>query len=335
MSRRAIGIYLIGLLLLTMLVGGYYLAAFDYGNLEQSPFATTQRYPTGTWSREKLGTQNLHRSEKDPATPDVLLFHGDRAFEDILTQVGFGPRIPGSIGHDKTRAWIQKELEDAGWIVLVHSTERLGHPIYNLVAQRSELPPKIILGAHYDTRQFADRDPDPLKASEPVPGANDGASGVAVLLELARVMPIDTTPTWLVFFDAEDNGRIPEWDWILGSQAFVEEISVSPQAVVIVDMVGDSDLNIYFEGYSDARIRSEIWTVADELGYSEYFIQEERHTIVDDHLPFIQAGIPAVDIIDFDYEFWHTTEDTSDKVSPESLQIVGDTLMHWILERSR
>ena len=335
MSRRAVGIYLIGLLLLTMLVGGYYAAAFDSVKIEQTPFEFTREYSPGTWPGETPVTQIPNRLEKGPATSATPLFHGARAFEDLLTQVGFGPRIPGTIGHDKTRNWIQEKLEAAGWTVNVHSTERLGHPIYNLIAQRNELPPKIILGAHYDTRQFADRDRDPLKNSEPVPGANDGASGVAVLLELARVLPIETTPTWFVFFDAEDNGRIPGWDWILGSQAFVEEIPINPQVVVIVDMVGDADLDIYFEGNSDARIRSEIWNTAEELGYAEFFIREERHNILDDHLPFIQAGIPAVDIIDFEYEYWHTTEDTADKVSPESLQIVGDTLLHWILGRSR
>jgi Zn-dependent M28 family amino/carboxypeptidase len=167
-----------------------------------------------------------------------------------------------------------------------------------------------------------------------VPGANDGASGVAVLLELARTLPEDISPVWLVFFDAEDNGRIEGWDWILGSRAFVEEVPVSPQAVVIVDMVGDADLNLYYELNSDETIRTEIWNTAAALGYGNIFIQTGKHSMLDDHTPFLEKGIPAVDIIDFDYPYWHTTEDTLDKVSTESLGAVGDTLWHWLVEQS-
>jgi Iap family predicted aminopeptidase len=261
-------------------------------------------------------------------------FDGGRAYEDVVTQVAMGPRTPGSAGHAQVRAWMRTELENAGWLVEVHESERLGHLIYNIIAKRSEEPPQVILAAHYDTRFFADRDPDEAKRSEPVPGANDGASGVAVLLELARTLSDETVPIWLVFFDAEDNGRIEGWDWILGSRAFVEEIPVSPRAVVIVDMVGDADLNLYYEMNSDKSIRAEIWGTAARLGYGNFFVQSEKHSMLDDHTPFLEKGIPAVDIIDFDYPFWHTTEDTPDKVSASSLTAVGDTLWHWVAEQS-
>jgi Zn-dependent M28 family amino/carboxypeptidase len=226
------------------------------------------------------------------------------------------------------------ELSTAGWDSRIQSGEMLGHPIQNLVAYRGDEMPLIILAAHYDTRMFADKDPDPLKQLEPVPGANDGASGVAVLLELARVLPTDSVPVWLVFFDAEDNGRIQGWDWILGSQVFVSELDFRPEAVVIVDMIGDADLNIYKERTSDQQLVEEIWTVAGELGYEATFIPEPKYSILDDHTPFLQAGIPAIDIIDFDYPYWHTTSDTIDKVSAESLEIVGKTLKEWIARRS-
>ncbi|MBI2333479.1 MAG: M28 family peptidase [Chloroflexi bacterium] len=261
-------------------------------------------------------------------------FDGSRAYTDVQTQVDMGPRTPGSAGHAQIREWMRKELESAGWIVEVHESQRLGHPIYNVFAKRGDEPPQIILAAHYDTRFVADHDPDPAKQTESVPGANDGASGVSVLLELARTLPDDTVPTWLVFFDAEDNGRVDGWDWIMGSRAFVEEISVQPQAVVILDMIGDADLNLYYEMNSDQTIRAEIWNKAAELGYGNVFIQDEKHSMLDDHTPFLEKGIPAVDIIDFDYPYWHTTEDTADKVSPESLHAVGDTLWHWVVERS-
>ena len=266
---------------------------------------------------------------------DSVSFDSSRAYADVQTQVAFGPRIPGSEGHTKVEAWIRTELESAGWAVEIQQMERLGHPIYNIIAKRNDLAPEIILGAHYDTRMIADNDPDSTKRTEPVPGANDGASGVAVLLELARSLPTDTVPVWLVFFDAEDNGRIAGWDWILGSRAFVEEISVKPRAVVIVDMIGDADLNIHLEKNSDVTIRTEIWSMAEKLGYGEQFINAEKYSMLDDHTPFLEAGIPAVDLIDFDYPYWHTTQDTPDKVSAESLQAVGETLWHWIVEQSK
>jgi Zn-dependent M28 family amino/carboxypeptidase len=167
-----------------------------------------------------------------------------------------------------------------------------------------------------------------------VPGANDGASGVAVLLELARVLPDDTVPVWLVFFDAEDNGRIPGWDWILGSREFVRNNPLQPQAVVIVDMIGDADLNIYKERNSNPELTEEILSVAKSLGYENVFLPEYKFSMLDDHTPFLEAGIPAVDIIDFDYPYWHTVQDTPDKVSAESLQAVGETVQAWVMGRS-
>jgi Zn-dependent M28 family amino/carboxypeptidase len=227
----------------------------------------------------------------------------------------------------------------AGWESEFQEITVLGQPLVNvigrkMVANRSELP-WIIIGTHYDSRIFADRDPDPELRRQAVPGANDGASGVATLLELARVLP-ESLPinVWLVFFDGEDNGNIPGWDWILGSRGFVEKLEGKPEAVVIVDMIGDSDLNIFFEKNSDPILSEEIWSTAKQLGFSSQFIPFEKHRILDDHIPFLEAGIPSVDIIDFDYPSWHTTADTVDKISEKSLKIVGDTLVQWLLKRA-
>jgi len=268
-------------------------------------------------------------------TPNTESFNGERALANVEMQVGFGPRTVGSSGHAKALEWMRAELSAAGWKSRIQSSMMLGHPIQNLIAYRSDVPPQIILAAHYDTRMFADQDPDPAKRSDPVPGANDGASGVAILIELARVLPQDTLPVWLVFFDAEDNGRIQGWDWILGSQTFVATLDFQPEAVVIVDMIGDADLNIYKEQNSDQGLTNEIWAVATDLGYEQSFIPEYKYSILDDHTPFLQAGIPAVDIIDFDYPYWHTTSDTADKVSAESLEMVGKTLQTWVIQRSK
>jgi Zn-dependent M28 family amino/carboxypeptidase len=263
------------------------------------------------------------------ATPE---FDGNRAFEDIEYQLSLGPRIPGTTGHAQIVDWLIQSLRSSGWQVNVQETQWEGKPIRNIIAKLGKGDPWIILGAHYDTRIFADQDTDSNLKDDPVPGANDGASGVAVLVELARVIPrsIDKE-IWLVFFDAEDNGRIEDWDWILGSRAFVASLNDYPEEVVIVDMIGDEDLQIYYESNSDVTLREEIWSQARLLSYENVFIQEVRHSMLDDHTPFLEAGIPAVDIIDFDYPYWHTTNDTLDKVSAESLRAVGETLLAWVI----
>lgn len=134
----------------------------------------------------------------------------------------------------------------------------------------------------------------------------------------------------MVFIDAEDNYNIPGWGGDLGSSAFVQKLNDKPDEVIIIDMIGDADLNIYYELNSDQKISIEIWKQAAELGYKQ-FIPIEKYRIIDDHVPFLEMGIPAVDIIDFDYPYWHTTMDTLDKISSASLQAVGDTLQKWIL----
>jgi glutaminyl-peptide cyclotransferase len=261
-------------------------------------------------------------------------FDGQRAYADVQTQVAFGSRVPGTEGHAKVQEWIRSELESAGWQVEIQESQSMGHPVKNIVAKRSDEPPQIILGAHYDTRMFADQDPDPAQHTNYVPGANDGASGVAVLLGLARSLPEDAIPLWLVFFDTEDNGNIPGWDWILGSREFVKNNAIQPRAAIVVDMIGDADLNIYKERNSNSELTDAIWAAAKGLGYESKFIPEYKHSMLDDHTPFLQAGIPAVDIIDFDYPYWHTVQDTPDKVSAESLQAVGETLRTWVMQQS-
>ena len=266
-----------------------------------------------------------------PATP---AFDGQRALENVAFQVALGPRIPGSAAHAEAVDWMVASLQAAGWDLELQELEFQGHPIRNVIAKRGSGAPWLLLGAHYDSRLLADQDPDPAARQSPVPGANDGASGVAVLLELARVLPRSLDgQIWLVLFDAEDNGLIAGWDWILGSRAFAESLTAYPGAVVIVDMVGDKDLQLYLEGNSDAELSAQIWEQAAALGHEDVFINSVKHSMLDDHTPFLELGIPAVDIIDFDYAYWHTQQDTLDKVSADSLQIVGETLLAWLLSR--
>ena len=259
-------------------------------------------------------------------------FDGGRAYNDILYLETIGPRIPGTEGHRKSLEWMEGELKSAGWDVRRQELLVKEKKVINLIAEKGKGAKKILLGAHYDTRIFADQDPVGSLQTHPVPGANDSASGVAVLLEIARILPSDLDLfLQIVLFDAEDNGGIEDWDWILGSRGYVENMTVIPDSVIIVDMVGDKDLMIYKEYNSDQLLMEAIWEHADGLGYGYVFQDEYKHSMLDDHTPFIEAGIPAVDIIDFDYPYWHTTADTADKVSPESLQIVGETLFTWLL----
>jgi len=284
----------------------------------------------------KAGEQRAHQAvtQKPDITKTVQSreFNGERAYLDVIRQVAIGPRIPGTEGHARVIEYIQAELKAAGWQSAVVADEFKGQAVKNIRAWRVEAEPVVLLGAHYDTRIYADDDPNPENHTLPVPGANDGASGVAVLLEIARALPADSVPVELVFFDAEDNGRIEGWDWILGSSAYAASMQSRPKAVVIVDMIGDADLNIYLEHNSDPELMRQIWGVAHRLGYEHAFIPEYKYRVLDDHIPFIEKGLKAVDIIDLDYPYWHTIDDTPDKVSAQSLEIVGDTVLAWLAE---
>lgn len=272
-------------------------------------------------------------------TPTVTpqLFDGERAYTWVLAQCELGYRITGSEANLQAGDMILAELQAQGWNTAEQRFTYRETPVRNLLAWRGDGERAILIGAHYDTRRAADME-DP---TVPVLGANDGASGVAILLELARVLDWRTPHTrlYLAFFDAEDNGRLDGWDWIVGSSYMAANWGAGGEppliAMVLVDMVGDADQQLYYEGYSDPALRETLWRIAAELGYGDRFIPEVRHTVLDDHIPFLQRGIPAVDIIDFDYPYWHTTQDTPDKVAPASLEAVGRTLQVWLERHHR
>ncbi len=267
-----------------------------------------------------------------PSMQTIQAFSGEAAYQDVIAQMKMGPRTPGSQAHQQAVDWMIEQFNEAGWQTEIQTTERMGHPIQNVVAKRGSGKPWIILGAHYDSRMAADQDPSLALRDQPVPGANDGASGVAVLIELARSLPKNLDKqVWLVMFDAEDQGNLPGWDWILGSQAFADSLQTKPDAVIVVDMIGDADLNIYKERNSAPALLDAIWAEADTLGYGVNFIPQYKYSMLDDHTPFLKKGIRAADLIDFDYHYWHTTQDTADKVSAASLEAVGKTLQAWLL----
>lgn len=264
------------------------------------------------------------------AQPAAVLFDGQRAMQHAAAQMQWVPRDTGSPGWQQCGDYIMAELKAQGWQVEEQTFDYKGVRCRNIIGKRGS-GPRIIVGAHYDARRRADQDPDPAKRDLPVPAANDGASGVAVLLELARVLQPEQFghEIWLAAFDAEDNGDLDGWEWTVGSAYMANSLTEAPAAVVVVDMIGDADQQIYYEQNSDTAIREAIWSVARELGHAS-FVPQPRHSMIDDHTPFLQRGFRAVDLIDFDYPYWHTTADTLDKISAASLAAVGQTLELWL-----
>ncbi len=269
------------------------------------------------------------------AQSKIISFDGDSAIKYIEKQIEFGPRIPGSDGSKAVKELIRTELESTGWEIENQNFSFDHKDLTNIIAKSSDNPPKIIFGTHYDTRAFSDNESLSSQKIIPVPGANDGASGTAVLLELGRVIAREEFDIWLIFFDAEDQGNIGNWEWSIGAQYFVDQLNFTPDYVVIIDMIGDTNLEIYKEIHSNVTLVDSIWHEAEKLGYDSYFIQDHKYSILDDHLPFIERGITACLIIDLDYPYWHTTEDTLDKVSSNSLETVGKVLISWLSNHAR
>jgi Zn-dependent M28 family amino/carboxypeptidase len=277
------------------------------------PACSQAAAPTPTAALTIPASPAPSRTPAATATTPPAEFDGQRAFGYLEDQLAFGPRWPGSPGHRLVGDYIVDQLEAAGWAAEEQSFNYLGVEGRNIIGRANAgRGPVIIVGAHYDSRRVADQTPG---SSEPVPGAVDGASGVAVLLELAKTLDISAVERemWLAFFDVEDQGRggMPGFDWIVGSTYMAQNLTVTPEAMVLVDMIGDADQQLYYEANSDPEIRAELWALAADLGYGQAFIPEVRHSMTDDHIPFLRAGIPAVDIIDFDYPYWHTIEDTA------------------------
>ena len=255
----------------------------------------------------------------------------------VQKQLNMGPRTPGSEAHARFVEYASELLKAAGWTVHSTSEKYEGKTVQNVIADRGPKDPSewIVIGAHYDSRITADQELQPEDRQKSVPAANDGASGVAVLLGLAQNLPeVPDRRITLAFFDAEDQGKIMGWpDWCLGSRLLAEQYGAldrKPDAVIVIDMIGDADLNIHREKNSDAVLTDRLFSLAKELGLSKQFIDSAKYAMYDDHIPFIEQGIPAVDLIDFDYPWWHTLNDTADKLSEESLQAVYKLLYAYI-----
>ncbi|HCU37093.1 MAG TPA: hypothetical protein DGT21_17110 [Armatimonadetes bacterium] len=302
--------------------------------------------------------------QPQPQEPRRPQFDRAAAFADLEAQCAFGARVPGSQAHEDCAAWIEAQLRATTSHVVVQEyslATPFGGPydFTNLIAYYpgDESYDPVMIGAHWDCRPVADADPNPSLRTQPVMGANDGASGVAVLLEIARKVHNDThhRPLLLAFFDAEDSGKtgasgFPRNGWALGSNYMANHMPQelpTPAAVIVIDLVGQDTkhnprlgtpngsndyLDFPLEGHSLASaplLVDEIWTIGEQAGHTA-FVRRNRGYITDDHLPFIDAGFPAIDIIDLPHPEWHTADDTPDCCSADSLYQIGDTLMRYL-----
>ncbi len=270
-------------------------------------------------------------------------FDESRAWDNLIAQCSFGPRTPGSKAHAQCLDYLEDELQN--YAESVQRQTFLGvnpktgdtHSLVNLVAKFWPAHSRrVMLCAHWDTRPWADQDRLTVNHNKPVLGANDGASGVAVLLEISRCIGLNDPGIGvdIVLFDGEDMGREGRLDeYCQGSRWYAQNLEIPlPEAVVLLDMVGDADLHIPQELYSRMsapELLNEIYLLAEEMGES-CFDTGPGTPVYDDHVPLLQEGIPAINLIDFEYQYWHTIEDIPDNCSAESLGKVGRVVLEWI-----
>lgn len=273
-------------------------------------------------------------------------FDGRAAHQLIQDQVAFGPRVPGWEGHRRQLEWMVDLLGEAADTVELQSLEFVTSqgdtlPLTNVMARfNPDSSRRILLLTHWDTRPWSDQSLDPAEREIPVPGANDGASGTAILLHLARLFAQDPPPEGvdLLFVDGEDYGPGTE-DMFVGSRHFAERMPAEiPWTYgLLLDMVGDRDPMFPIEAYSAEyapQIAQRIWGVARQLGFGHVFPTRVGPRVIDDHVALNQAGLQTVDLIDFEYgpgnRLWHTPRDTPENTSPETLRMVGEVVAELI-----
>ena len=282
-------------------------------------------------------------------------FVADSAMSYARQQLAFGPRVPGTPQAQRTGDWIVAMMRQrADTVIEQRWTHRTADgkdlPLRNVLARfRPEAPQRLLYLTHWDTRPVADADPILGNRGSPIPGANDGAAGVGLLIALGDALK-KTPPNIgvdLLFVDGEDYGKTfepPYTDVLIGSRYFAENLpspDYRPVIGVLWDMIGDADLNILQEGHSMRRapeVVTRVWTKAAEFGYEKYFIPRGGYDVTDDHVPLLDKGLRVIDVIDLDYgplgpdgvaspNYHHTMQDTIDKISTRSLQIVGDVAL--------
>ena len=278
----------------------------------------------------------------------IPYFDGELAFSYLVKQCEFGPRYPGSKAHENLKDYFVEFLSTKADKVIVdahnikHPYNDYNIPLYNIVAKYNiDARERILLLAHWDTREIADKEKIIDNQTKPIMGANDGASGIAVLMVLAQILydfPLNNIGVDLLFVDGEDMGRHGEIEnFCLGTKLYSKNMQEPyPRLAICLDMVADKDPEFKMEYFSYIQAEKdlkEIWSLANSLGYSE-FTRTITQPIYDDHRAlFIETGIPSIDIIDFDYPYWHTLDDTVDKCSASTLAIVGNLMCEYLYRK--
>lgn len=302
------------------------------------------------------------KKTSEPANKECPEFMADSAFRYIEEQCAFGPRLLGTKEADLCAEWIKDQFESKGCVVSEQKTQvtvwdGTSMPCRNIIAStNTQAQYRILLCAHWDTRPWADNDPDEANHKKPVLGANDGASGVAVMIEIARLIqqqPMKDLGIDFVCFDAEDMGT-PEWaeaqpsddqdTWCLGSKVWAEQmrqIGYNPRYGILLDMVGGrgatfakEQVSVYFANH----VVNKVWKLASDLGYGQFFPNTDGGSLVDDHVNINAiAGIPCIDIVPyFNYgpssfgPTWHTVNDTPENIDKNVLKAVGQTVLQLL-----
>jgi len=276
---------------------------------------------------------------RGPASAAAQRFDAAQAMRWVEFQVAAGPRAPGHPGHRAVAAWLEQQLRARADTVEVQAFTHVTVSgdtlrLENIIARfRPHDPSRVLYVTHWDTRPIADSDPDPAKRTLPIPGANDGASGTAMLLEVADALKKDPPAVGvdLLFVDGEDYGSFAAdslKDVLIGSHYFATHLPAGyrPLYAVLWDMVGDQDQQFLQEGYSlqgAPEVVERVWSMAESLHLGKVFRPGSWGPITDDHVPLLEAGIRAIDVIDIDYPSHHTMQDTVDKVSAQSLGNAG------------
>ncbi len=299
------------------------------------------------------------RPVAEPTAASTTPFEADSAYAYVAQQVQYGPRVPGSEASAQCAAWIVDKLEHFGAAdiqqqrTLVVAWDGTPLEICNISARiNPDAERRVLLLSHWDSRPWADQETDSQLRQQPIPGANDGASGVGVIMELVRIYPELDTDMGIdvLFVDAEDYGVIEgeqvddnQDSWCLGSQYWVKNPTIplhSIEYAVLLDMVGDKDAKFSREYHSQiaaAPINDMVWRAARKAGHGDRFADKVGAAVVDDHVPLLMAGVPAIDIVDATNPVtgtfprsWHTHADNIDNIDASTLQAVGETLIQLI-----
>lgn len=284
-------------------------------------------------------------------------FDADSAFAYVAAQTAFGPRVPNTEAHRRCAAWLASTLHDLGASDVTVDTARLmaydgtALTAYNITASLNPgAQRRVLLLSHWDSRPWADHDPDPANRRKPIDGANDGASGVGVILEVARALGQAGSGAGvdILFVDAEDYGRhnddsgaaADSDSWAMGSAYWVENPTLDLSRIryaILLDMVGGKDARFpreYYSEYAAREVNDKVWAAAASAGYADRFVNDVGAAIVDDHISLIKAGLPAIDIIETANPAtgsfnptWHTLDDNIDNIDKSTLKAVGQTII--------